>query len=95
MIYWKHTGMDSGEPTFNFPAVLDAYEVDVHSYGDHQLWCAAITKWGFTVARDHFLTGDEAYEFIEVVVNMLAIKYPDAVCSNFSFLTNGVTNETN
>lgn len=91
MIYWKNVGMDSGQPTFIFPEKLDAYEIDVHSYGDHQLWCAAITKRGFTVARDHFLTGEEAYEFIEVVVNMLDMKYPNAVCSNFSFLTNGVT----
>lgn len=87
MIIWKNLGMDSGAPIFRFPEKLDAYEVDVHSYGDHQLWCAAITKRGFTVARDHFSTGEEAYEFIEVVVNMLDLKYPNAVCSNFSFLT--------
>jgi len=81
--------MDSGEPTFNFPDRLANYELDLYSYGDGsvQLWCAAITKQGFTVARDHFRTGEEAYEFIEVVVNMLDLKYPNAVCSNFSFLT--------
>jgi hypothetical protein len=87
MIYWKNVGMDSGEPTFNFPDRLAKYEIDVHSYGDCQLWCAAITKQGFTVARDHFRTGEEAYEFIDVVLNMLELKYPNAVCSNFSFLT--------
>jgi hypothetical protein len=87
MIIWKNLGMDSGAPTFNFPKDLTAYEVDAYSYGDNQLWCASITKHGFPVARDHFLTGEEAYEFIEVVVNMLDLKYPNAVCSNFSFLT--------
>ena len=88
MIYWKNTGTNSGAPTFNFPAELPAYEIDVFSFSEHHLWCAAITNTrGFTVARDYFLTGDESYEFIDAVVNMLELKYPDTSCSNFSFLT--------
>jgi len=92
MIYWKNIDMSSGVPTFNFPKDLDAYEVDVFSYGNNQLWCASILKRGYTVARDHFLTGEEAYEFIDGVVNVLELKYPNVVCSNFSYLSLKGTN---
>ena len=38
MIYWKNLGMDSGEPTFNFPKDLAEYEIDVFSFSNHALW---------------------------------------------------------
>jgi hypothetical protein len=49
----------------------------------------------FPIVHDQFRTQEEAYGFVVVVVNLLELKYANAKCNNFSFLTNGVTNETN
>ena len=87
MITWSD-GATSGKPLIQMPKRPPVhYLVDMFSYGYHPLWCVEVSTRGFPVARDHFKERCEAYEFLEVVVNLLAVKYPDAVCSNFSFLT--------
>jgi len=83
MITWS-TGDDTGAPHFIFPAKASSYEVDVYSFGD--LWCTTLTTKGFRIVTDYFKTRDEAHDFLEVVVNLLGVKFTDAVCSNFSFL---------
>ncbi len=89
MITWS-TGDTTGTPHFLFPTKSSSYEVDAYSFGD--LWCVTLTTpKGFRIVTDYFRTKDEAHDFLEVVVNLLAVKHPDVVCSNFSFLTNGVT----
>jgi len=90
MITWSN-GTDTGVPRLNFPDTLRLYEIHAYTFGDG-LWSVTIAKMPyFPIVHDHFRTGEEAYGFIEVVVNMLDLKYPNAVCNNFSFLTNGVT----
>ena len=89
MIIWKNLGCNSGEPTINIPSSeIMSYELDMFSYGSHQLWCGSVrSPRGLTIGRDHFLTQEEAYDFVVSVVNLLELKYPNAKCSNFSFLT--------
>ena len=90
MITWENLGTTSGEPTINIPsAEIMSYELDVFSYGSNQsqLWCSSIrSPRGLTIGRDHFKTQDEAFDFVVSVMNLLELKHPDAVCSNFSFL---------
>ena len=85
MITWND-GTDTGLPRFEFPKDVKEYEIDIFSYGS--LWVASITTPKFfPIVRDHFRTHDEAHDFVVGVVNLLELKYPDAKCSNFSFLT--------
>lgn len=84
MIVWESLGMNSGEPKFRFPALVEVYTLDVSTLST--MWSVNVEARHFQIVHDYFSTQDEAFEFIEVVVNMLAIKYPNAVCSNFSFL---------
>lgn len=89
MIIWESLGTTSGEPVINMPSFeIMSYELDMFSYGSHQLWCSCIrTPRGLTIARDHFRTQEEAFDFVVTAVNLLELKYPDAICNNFSFLT--------
>ena len=89
MIIWENLGTTSGEPTINIPSYeIMSYELDVFSYGSHQLWCGSVrSPRGLTIGRDHFLTQEEAFDFVVSMMNLLELKHPDAVCSNFSFLT--------
>jgi hypothetical protein len=86
MIIWSN-GTDTGAPRYNFPEEVDEYEINVYTYGTFQLWCTEVKKYSFRIVTDHFKTKEEAYDFLDVVVNILTVKYPNAVCSNFSFLT--------
>lgn len=88
MITWID-GTDTGLPRFDFPKVVEEYELDIFSFGVYgSLWSASIiTPKYFPIVRDHFRTLEEAYDFVVGVVNLLELKYPDAKCSNFSFLT--------
>lgn len=86
MITWSN-GMDTGLPKMNFPDHVRLYEIDVHNFGDG-LWAVGIHKMPhFPIVRDHFRTQDEAFDFVVSVVNLLELKYPNAKCNNFSFLT--------
>ena len=91
MIIWKSLGCNSGEPTIHMPSKdPESYRLDVHSYGSNPnpLWCGAVeSARGLTIGRDHFRTQDDAFDFVVSVVNLLELKYPNAKCSNFSFLT--------
>ena len=94
MITWDN-GSDTKPPRFNFPDTLRLYEVNAYTFGDG-LWAVSIAKMPyFPIVHDHFRTKEEAYDFLDVVVNLLELKYANAKCNNFFFLTNGVTNETN
>jgi hypothetical protein len=93
MITWSN-GVDTGTPRLNFPDTLRLYEVNAYTFGDG-LWSVTVAKMPyFPIVHDQFRTQEEAYEFVVVVVNLLELKYPNAKCNNFSFLTNGVTNDT-
>jgi hypothetical protein len=86
MITWDN-GSDTKPPRFNFPDTLRLYEINAYTFGDG-LWSVTIAKMPyFPIVTDHFKTGEEAYDFIEFVVNLLGLKYPKISCNNFSFLT--------
>ena len=86
MITWSN-GMDTGVPKMNFPDHVRLYEIELYSFGNHDLWAVGIHKMPhFPIVRDHFRTQEEAYEFVVSVVNLLELKYPNAKCNNFSFL---------
>jgi len=84
MITWSN-GTHTGAPHFMFPKDTSAYEVDMYNFGE--LWCTTLTAKSFRIVTDYFRTQEEAYEFLDAVLNVLVIKYPNAVCSNFSLLT--------
>lgn len=88
MITWS-TGSTTMPPRFNFPKELDAYDVDAYTFGSNPnaLWNVSVLKHGFGIVHDHFRTQEEAFDFVVSVVTMLEMKYPNAVCNNFSFLT--------
>lgn len=87
MITWDNLGMTSGNPTINMPSKHpEYYELDMFSYGSHQLWSVTLHHRHLPLGRDHFRTQDEAYEFVVTVVNLLEMKFPNIKCSNFSFL---------
>lgn len=88
MITWND-GTTTGLPRFQFPKDVEEYELDLFSFGVYgSLWAVGFTtpKY-FPIVRDHFKTQEEAYDFVVSVVNLLELKYPNAKCSNFSFLT--------
>lgn len=95
MITWSNC-TTTGEPRSNFPKRLERYHVDVYTFGDTlwnvTLWTVDITTRKYSIITDHFKTQDEAYEFLDGVVNLLELKYPNAVCSNFSYLSHKGTN---
>lgn len=90
MIIFEHLGTTSGEPMLNMPSKdPEFYMLNLFSYGSNPnpLWCGAVeSARGLTIGRDHFRTKEEAFEFVVSVINLLEIKYPNVVCSNFSFL---------
>ena len=88
MIKWND-GTDTGLPKFVYPKSADLYELEVYTFGSHEnpLWSARVLVKSFPICGDHFRTQDEAFDFVVSVVNLLELKYPNAKCSNFSFLT--------
>ena len=85
MIKWAN-GSDTGLPKFRFPDSVRLYEIELNDFGDG-LWAVGIHKMPyFSIVRDHFRTQAEAFDFVVSVVTLLQLKYPNAVCNNFSFL---------
>lgn len=88
MITWND-GSTTGLTRFEFPKKLDAYEIDIFSFGVYgSMWAVYVnTPKYFPIVRDYFKTQEESYDFVVSVVTLLELKYPNAKCSNFSFLT--------